>query len=404
MNISFQRKIDYWVGVPLCLFLSGLNRCRLFTKKKPAETRKIVFIKLSELGAIIQSYPFLVRIKERFPKSELFFVTFRKNKDVFDYLCGIIPEKNVLTIRDDTFFHLIGDTLRALKILRREKIDLVFDLEFFARFSAILGYLIQPKKASGFFPYTFEGLYRGNFLTHRHLYNPLNHICRNYLSLADAIDDPDKKTPEFRALLREEKIIFPQYTGDPSFRQALRHKLSALGIESAAGRRTLLLNAGEEVLPLREWPLENFIKLANSILQDENNYLILIGTEGAEKKAGLIRQALATPRCANIVGQTSLSELMELFLSSDLLISNDCGLAHLAMLTQIKKIVIFGPESPQVFAPLDNNTCIVYSDMPCSPCLSAFNHRLSVCADNLCLKAINPQEVFGLVQRYLIKR
>ena len=64
-----------------------------------------------------------------------------------------------------------------------------------------------------------------------------------------------------------------------------------------------------------------------------------------------MRGAISNSRCMDFTGKTSLEELMELFLISEALISNDCGLVHLAMLTKIKKFILFGPESPQVFGP-----------------------------------------------------
>jgi ADP-heptose:LPS heptosyltransferase len=88
---------------------------------------------------------------------------------------------------------------------------------------------------------------------------------------------------------------------------------------------------------------------------------------------------------------------MELFLVSEALISNDCGLAHLAALTPVKKFILFGPESPDVFGPLAGECYPVYSGRDCSPCLSVFSHRSCACEDNLCLKAIKPADVYGLI-------
>jgi ADP-heptose:LPS heptosyltransferase len=98
-----------------------------------------------------------------------------------------------------------------------------------------------------------------------------------------------------------------------------------------------------------------------------------------------------------LVNQTELDELLELFSIADILVSNDCGLAHLAMLTPIKEFVIFGPESPQVFGPLTENNYTIYSRWPCSPCLSVLNHRNSACKNNQCLKCIKPEDVYNFI-------
>jgi ADP-heptose:LPS heptosyltransferase len=161
--------------------------------------------------------------------------------------------------------------------------------------------------------------------------------------------------------------------------------------------KVFLINPGEGILPLREWPLERFIELTRLILQDTLACVILVGVDGAAGKADRMVEAVADPRCFSLTGQTSLEELLELFSMSHVLISNDCGLAHIAMLTSLKIITLFGPESPKIFGPLTECSHVVYADWPCSPCLSALNHRDSACRDNMCLKSITVADILQLV-------
>jgi len=105
----------------------------------------------------------------------------------------------------------------------------------------------------------------------------------------------------------------------------------------------------------------------------------------------------------NLCGQTTLKELMEFFLMGSMLITNDGGLAHFAILTPIQTIVFYGPETPEVFGPLSPRVHIFYSHWPCSPCLSAFNHRNSNCRENHCLKAIKPETIIDFIKTKLIK-
>jgi len=112
-------------------------------------------------------------------------------------------------------------------------------------------------------------------------------------------------------------------------------------------------------------------------------------------------EAVNHPHCISLVGKTEVSELPTLFNLSEALIANDCGLAHIAALSAIKKFIIFGPESPQVFRPLGRNNFVIYAQLACSPCLSAFNHRKSSCKDNQCLKAITWENVSNLISQQL---
>lgn len=402
MNIEIMRYVDYWLGVPLCFLFSSLNyilKIICLGTKRENVPQKILFIKLSELGTIILAYPLLKRVKEQYLTAELFFVTFEKNRSIFTLLGEVVPNKNILTIREDSFWLFTLDALKVISKLRQEKIDVIFDLDFFSRFTAILAYLIKSDKRIGFYRYTFEGLYRGDLLTHKVQYNPLNHISKTYFSLSQVIKQNKKDSPELKEGTDEQKIEFPSYTSNNEVKDKLIQKLKDLGIKDRA--RIFLLNPGEGMLPLREWPIENFTTLCRRILEITDNYIVIVGTEDATGKGELILKALNNPRCINFIGKTSLKELMELFHISDALISNDCGLAHLAMLAPIKKFIIFGPESPQVFGPLGESNCIIYSDWPCSPCLSVLNHRNSVCSDNKCLKVIKPEGVYELVIKSL---
>jgi ADP-heptose:LPS heptosyltransferase len=400
MKINLMRKIDYWGGVPLC-FLLSLSACvqKVFSFKKPKKNtiEKVLFIKLSELGAIILAYPLLKRIKDKNPLTQLFFITFAKNKDIFALLGGIIPEQNILVIREDSIWVFVLDTLRIIRRSRKERLDLVFDLEFFSRFTSILAYLSRAEKRVGFYKYAFEGLYRGALLTHRIQYNPLNHVSKTYLSLSQVITQESKVSPELEEAVEDREIVFPVYISKKEVSQKIKNQLKSFGVTPT--ERLFLLNPGEGVIPLREWPLENFISLSRKILEDTGNHVILIGTEGVAQKEKILLKDINNARCQSLIGQTTLEELIELFGNAHALVSNDCGLAHLAMISSsIKKFIIFGPESPQIFAPLGDNNWIIYSNWPCSPCLSVLNHRISTCSDNRCLKAIQPDSVYELIK------
>lgn len=404
MNINNVRKIDYWLGIPLCFLLSRLNHIQKavsFKKKETKLARKILFIKLPELGAIILAYPLINCIRKEFASAELFFVTFDKNGRIFNVLGKIIPENNILEIRQSPALFVL-DILKAIRRLRREKIDIIFDLDFFSRFTAIFSYLIRAGKSVGFYRYCYEGLYRGNFLTHKIQYNPLTHIARNYLSLGQAIRHREKNAPQLEKQLDYNELIFPQYISDSKIREKVLIKLRNLGVD-AENNRLFLINPGEGVLSLREWPVESFIRLSGLILIEKNHYIVIIGTRGAREKSNYILKNINNPRCISMVDQTELDELMELFVVSNALISNDCGLAHLAMLAPINKFIIFGPESPHVFGPVTENSHVIYSDWPCSPCLSVFNNRNSSCSNNQCLKSIKPEYVFNLISKGLKK-
>lgn len=403
MTIKLMRYVDYWLGVPISFALTSFNflsKLLSFGKrKKNRPPRKILFIKLAELGTIVLVYPLLRHIRKKYPSAEISFLTFEKNKEIFAVLDNIVKEQNILTIRDTRTPAFLLDTAKVIKKIRKEKIDVVFDLEFFSRFSAILTSLAGADKKIGFYRYAFEGLYRGNLLTHKIQYNPLIHAGKAYFSLLGAVEKEKKSTPELEQIPEGLWNAVPKYVSSPPIKEGIKKRLKKSGINEK--NRLFLVNPGEGVLPLREWPLENFVFLCKRLLEDTTNYVVLAGTSKARKKAEALYAAVKNKRCVSLVGKTTLPEVLELLNIADALIANDCGLGHLASLSSVKKFIIFGPESPTVFRPLGENSHTIYSDLPCSPCLSVFNHRNSVCKDNKCLKVIKPGYVYELIRKSL---
>ena len=114
----------------------------------------------------------------------------------------------------------------------------------------------------------------------------------------------------------------------------------------------------------------------------------------------LARQILSRcndPACIDLTGYTeTVRDLLLIFQFADLLITNDGGPGQFAALTPIPSIIFYGPETPKLYGPEDGKAFIFYDPLPCTPCLTAYNHRNSPCdGDNLCLKQIPPDRVLA---------
>ncbi len=401
MRLGWVRAIDRYVGPSVCLALTGWDRlARLVRPAVKADhdaVYRILFVKLSEIGAVLCARPLFRKIKDDYPQAEKVFVTFAKSKAVFDLLAADIGADRVLVIRLDTPWHFIVDTGKVLGFLIPHHFDIAFDLELFARFSVILTYLSGAARRVGFYRYTVEGVYRGDLLTHRVAYNPLTHISRSFYSLYLALNKTERG-PQLDDNIPEEEMVLPHYTPPDKDLRQLRELLQQAGVQP--GHKVLLLHIGDGLLPLREWPFEYHRQLAQRLLTRSDMFLVYVGTHSDDAAIERL-MSLAPGRCLNLNRRTSLPELMALFQLGSLVFSTDCGLLHLAALSGINKVVLFGPESPAVFAPMGDRVRVVYKDLPCSPCFSAFNHRASACRNNLCLKKISPDDVFQIISQTL---
>ena len=92
----------------------------------------------------------------------------------------------------------------------------------------------------------------------------------------------------------------------------------------------------------------------------------------------------------SLIGQTTLLDVAYLLSISNLAISNDSGLMHLASATNTRSISIYGATSPELTPPLTINKEIHYKGMPCSPCFE----KICKYGHYNCLVEIQADDVF----------
>jgi ADP-heptose:LPS heptosyltransferase len=389
MRVDSQRRIDRYVGVPLCRLLSILPGARNDARDAPPP-RRILVILLSEMGSLVLAQPMFHRLREKYPKAALHALVFRKNKEVLDLL-EVIPEENVFTLRNDSLGHLLADALSSIRALRRLEIDTVIDCELFSRVSAILSYLTGAKRRVGFERHTQEGLYRGSFLNRPVLYNPYQHIVRQFLTLVEAVDGEGRPIAK-RATGEDEVAIAPLRLKENEL-DGMRRRLEK-DFQVVRGARLVLVYPGGGLLPVRAWPLGYYQELV-SALTSRGFVVGIIGLGEDRPLAQAIRERAGDERTLDLTGYTrTVRELMLLFHFAELLVTNDGGPGHFAAMTPIRSIVLYGPETPVLYGSLDPKSVGFFANLSCSPCLTAYNHRDSPCdGDNQCLKVIRPDQV-----------
>jgi ADP-heptose:LPS heptosyltransferase len=400
MDLGFQRFVDRYAGVPICAALSLLERLRPARRARAAspEARRVVVILLSEMGSLVLAQPMFARLRERVPQGSLHVMLFAKNREALDLL-RIVPEANVIEVDDGSVGALAKTLWHGMRRLWRLRPDVVIDCELFARISSILSYLSNAPLRVGFHRGTQEGLYRGSFINRRVLYNPYQHITKQFLALADAMDS--HATPVTKTALVSGPLAPPHLRFDAGEVEDVRRRLHQ-DFPALAGRSLVLVYPGAGVLPIRGWPLASFLAVC-AALRDDGHAVGIIGLPSDHALAESLTGQLASPRCVNLAGYTlTIRHLLSLFSVAQLLVTNDGGPGQFAALTPLPTIVFFGPETPALYGSHAPNAHFMYRGLPCSPCLTAYNHRNSPCdGDNQCLKQITPAEVLARARALL---
>lgn len=406
MKPDSMRNIDRTVGPALCRLLSLADR--LFGRRRerlagPARNvRRILFVKPAEMGSTILTYPALRRARELWPAAEIYFLVFSETRAAVDFLPEV-SAANVFEIRSDTFRHFLADSLRRLAALRRLELDVAIDLEFFSRGAALLTALSGARYTAGFERYTMEGLAKGKLLTHPVQYNCHLHAAAGFLLLVEALAVAGKQTPLAKIKLPpKEALVLPRFSPSRLEQQVLWEKIRETNRRAKTTDRLVILNANAgDPVPLRRWPLENYIALARRLSGLPDIVLALTGLAADRAAAELVCAAVGRERCVSLAGQTTLRGLVTLYTLSALLVTSDSGPAHFSALTELPAITLFGPETPEIYGPLGVSKISLVYGLACSPCVSAYNHRHSPCDNNVCLQSITVDRVWETCQALL---
>jgi ADP-heptose:LPS heptosyltransferase len=387
MDVGVQRKIDQGLGPLICRALS------LFSgKREPAGTpQRILIILLSEMGSLVLGCSMFRRIREKYPQASIHAMVFEKNREILDLL-EVIPPENVMTLGEGSLGGLVSDSLAAIRKMRELRFDVVIDCELFARVSSIFSFFSGAPLRVGFHRHTMEGLYRGDFINRPVLYNPYRHISDQFLALVDAIESPSVPKNKFTSCADVPKEA-PKLILKAGELEVMEKRL--LGdFPAVTGKKLVLLYPSGGILPIRAWPLEYFCRTAKDLI-DRGHAVAVIGLPGDKELARAIQEHSRSPLCIDLTGYTkTIRELLVLFHISSLLITNDGGPGQFAVMTPIRSILFFGPETPELYGPNSPGTKVFFSGISCSPCLTAYNHRNSPCdGDNRCLKVITPESV-----------
>ena len=399
MNVDTMRKIDYYAGVPLCFLGTLLTKvCNAITPKKKDEVKNVLFIELSEMGSAILVDPAMQKLKNTHG-ANLHFVIFKSNKMSLDLLKSIDNE-NIYTISSDGLIPLVVDTLKFFLWTRKKGIDTVIDLELFSRFTALLSGFSGAKKIVGFHAFHNEGLYRGDFLTHKVSYNPHIHIAKNFIALVDSLF-VDVEIPYTKRAISDDEIELRKVNIKDEDKTSVFQSIKRVYSEFDNNPIVLINSNASDLLPQRRWNRENFAKLIEMMLEvDDNTIYLLTGSPDEREWVGELESMVRSGRCINFAGEVKFLELPILYYIRNFLDTNDSGPAHFASITNMHTFVIFGPETPKLYGSLGSSTPI-YANLACSPCVSASNHRKTPCNDNVCIQVITPESVFNTVKPML---
>jgi lipopolysaccharide heptosyltransferase II len=145
---------------------------------------------------------------------------------------------------------------------------------------------------------------------------------------------------------------------------------------------------GAEYGPTKRWPAERFAEAARLVSGRVAGEWALFGTSRDAEAGAVIAQALPA-NCENLIGKTTLAELIAQLRRCHALLTNDTGTMHLAAWLGVPVVAIFGSTDPHLTGPLGapERIRILRRQVVCNPCF------LAECPLDLrCLTGVTAQE------------
>lgn len=150
------------------------------------------------------------------------------------------------------------------------------------------------------------------------------------------------------------------------------------------------LMPGAEYGPAKQWPVSHYRELAEELA--DAGYAVWVFGSAKEKALGEVI-ALANDSVYNLCGRTELVDVIDLIALTQVCVTNDSGLMHIACATGRPVIALYGSSDPAYTPPLSDSAHILYLGLDCSPCFA----RTCRYGHTNCLQQITPAQVMGLI-------
>ena len=355
-KIETIKKIDRFIG-PILAQVAVIFLPRRNTLSSTTPLR-FLFIRPGGIGDAVLLVPAISALKKTFPGSSIDVLAEKRNAAVF-LLCGDV---NTVLQYDKP-----GDLVAAI----RSGYDVVIDTEQWHRLSSVVARLTRAPMLIG-----YDTNDRTKLFTHPISYSHDDHEIDSYLHLLEPLmerNDIEIKPPFLS--------IFQQQSAD------IRRYLLPL-----AGKRLISIFPGGSIRQ-KHWGNDRFHD-ALQLLVQQGYGIVLLGGEDDVLQAEEISGT--QPSVISVCGKLSLIETAAIIKETDLLVSGDSGIMHMASALGTKVVALFGPSNATKWAPRSEQSIVISHPVECAPC-SKYGYTPHCTRDVACMKQITVNEVVNAV-------
>ncbi len=156
-------------------------------------------------------------------------------------------------------------------------------------------------------------------------------------------------------------------------------------------RPILIFCPAAEYGPAKRWPPDYFAQLAN--LNPNKQIIILGSSKDIKLSQEIIVNIKDKTQVFDLCGKTNLADAIDVIGLSQVVVTNDSGLMHIASAVDVEVIAIYGSSTPNFTPPLTKKAHILHLGLECSPCFA----RVCRFGHYNCLNQIKPQMINDLI-------
>jgi lipopolysaccharide heptosyltransferase II len=346
----------------------------------PLKYNKILIVRLSAIGDVINTIPALAALRQNFPRSFIGWVV----EDRAGNLLARLPLLDKVFVWHRRGNQKITKSFGLIQELRRHKFDIAIDFQGNLK-SGLITSLSGAQTRVGMRPAK-----EGNALFTNHKVTlpaqKINRVERNLYILKQLGINTDsldwQKIPAFFSPADESYVDKLLVANNPS------------------KKPIIILHPGTSEFGLfKRWAPGKYAQLADKLTK-ELKTICIISWAGKEKPLAESIAQQMSHKPLIFPEQLSLNKLAALIKRSQLFIGSDSAPLHLANLLGVNVIGLYGPKDPAIYAPYHfanaiNKIAVVRKDFPCSPC------QKRRCEKPVCMESITVEEVFRKVKELL---
>jgi lipopolysaccharide heptosyltransferase II len=338
--------------------------------------RRILAVRLDNLGDVLMSTPALSALKASFPGAQLTLMASPSGAAITPFL----PCIDDVIVYDAPWVKSNGTAEGSADLAMAERLrSMAFD-------AAVIFTVYSQSALPAAMLCRFAGIPRVLAHCRENPYRLLTDWVRDTAVEDNGRHETQRQLDLVRtvgATVADERLVFRVAPAD---RASLRTKLAARGV--AAERGWTLVHPGATA-PSRRYPAERFATVARTLTDDGRGPVLVTGGPDEAELAGAVA-AQAGPGVISIAGALTLGEFAALIADAALLVSNNSGPVHLAAALGTPVVDLYALTNPQ-HTPWQVSSRVLFHDVPCKFCYR------SECPQghHQCLRGVTPETVIA---------